>query len=218
MKPLSTQPHICLITKGECDSSNFESEKTKILGTALAAASDGVNLIQIREKALPARLLFDLTRAVVEKLIETPTVVVVNDRPDVAIAAGADGVHLPENSFPPEVIRRTFPKLLIGVSTHAIEHAARAAGTGADYVFFGPVFETPGKGPASGVAELHDVCRELKSFPVIALGGIDEKNFEKVFASGAAGIAAIRSLNDRTRRQAIFEQLTRTSGKIIGKG
>ena len=215
MKQLGPPPYVCLITEGKCDPTNLEFEKTKILSTAAAAAADGVSVIQIREKALPARLLFDLTRSVVEALIDTPSLVFVNDRPDVAITAGADGVHLPENSYSPEVIRQTFPELLIGVSTHSLESAVGAAGAGADYVFFGPVFDTPGKGPAAGVSSLQNVCRELRSFPVIALGGIHQNNVEEVFEAGAAGIAAIRSLNDTTDRQAIVERLTRSRLRVV---
>lgn len=208
MKPLGERPYICLITPGQASSSNFEIEKPKILKTIRAAVADGVNLIQIREKALPARLLFDLVRNSVEILASTSALVLVNDRPDVAVASGADGVHLPETSFAPSVVRRVFgSKLVIGVSAHSIEYSAAAAEAGADYVFFGPIFETPGKGPSVGTESLGAVCSTLKPFPVIALGGIDQSNLEKVFAVGASGIAAIRSLNDDESRRMICRSL-----------
>jgi thiamine-phosphate pyrophosphorylase len=163
-----------------------------------------VNLIQIREKFLPARLVLDLVGNAVRILHSTHALVLVNDRPDIAIAAGADGVHLPESSLPPAVVRRMFAAdLLIGVSTHSLEQAMHAADSGADYIFYGPVFETPGKGQPRGIESLRAVCDSLGSFPVIALGGIDQDNATTVVSAGAAGIAAIRSLNEPQTRRAI---------------
>lgn len=210
MKRLGDPPHVCLITPGEANPSNFETQRATLLNTIRDAVADGVNLIQIREKALPAKLLFDLVSGAVKTLSRTSALVLINDRPDVAVAAGADGVHLPETSFPPNVARRMFAsELVIGVSVHSIESAAAAAGSEADYVFFGPIFETPGKSPAVGTGSLQEVCRTLKSLPVIALGGIDEKNLKSVFAVGASGIAAIRSLNEVEGRKAICDRIKR---------
>ena len=204
MKPLGHGPHICLITGGRATPSNFETEQPRILTTISDAVTDGVNLIQIREKSLPAKLLFELVRGAVDVLSSSRALVIVNDRPDVAFAANADGVHLPENSLPPNVVKRTFNgQLVIGVSTHSIEHASSAADSGADYIFYGPIFETPGKGPPVGVESLKAVCESLGSFPVFGLGGIDQSNFESVLSAGAAGIAAIRSLAEPESRRAI---------------
>ncbi|MEP7149908.1 MAG: thiamine phosphate synthase [Acidobacteriota bacterium] len=208
MKPLPDGPYTCLITPGEAHPSNFEIKKTEILETIRDAVADGVNLIQIREKALPARLLFHIVSDAVQILSSTEALVLVNDRVDVAIAARADGVHLPEVSLMPDVVRRVIASdLVIGVSTHSIEQALTAADSCADYIFFGPIFETPGKGVPVGIESLSAVCRELKTFPVIALGGVDQNNFENVLSAGAAGIAAIRSLNDQATRRAICERL-----------
>jgi thiamine-phosphate pyrophosphorylase len=161
-------------------------------------------MIQVREKALPAGLVFDLTRAVVDALAGSDALVTVNDRADIALAAGAGGVHLPENSLSPAVVRRAFVNdLVIGVSTHSFAAAKAAAEGHADYSFFGPVFETPGKGEPAGVAVLEEVCRGLEGFPVIALGGIEARNLASVLNAGAAGIAAIRALNDATSRRQI---------------
>jgi thiamine-phosphate pyrophosphorylase len=92
---------------------------------------------------------------------------------------------------------------VIGVSTHSIEQASTAAHSGADYIVYGPVFETPGKGSPVGIESLKAVCDSLKSFPVFGLGGIDQSNFESVLSAGADGIAAIRSLAVRESRRAI---------------
>jgi len=209
VRPLGAPPYICLITSGKANPSNFKTEKARILETICDAVTDGVNLIQIREKALPSKLLFDLVGSAVQVLSSTTALLIVNDRPDVAIASGADGVHLPGSSVPPAVVRRTFARgLLIGVSTHSLEQASVAAGSGADYIFYGPIFETPGKGPPVGIESLKAVCDLLRPFPVLALGGVDQYNFESVLSSGAAGIAAIRSLAERDSRRAICEPST----------
>jgi len=200
---LGRHPYLCLITPGETNPSNFEIQKNGILKTVRDAVDDGVDLIQVREKILPGRLLYELAKEVVEVLKNTNAIILVNDRPDVALAAGAHGVHLPETALSPAVVRQTFGDLVIGVSTHSIESAIEASTSGADYLFFGPVFETPGKGAPAGVDELGKVCSGVGTFPVIALGGIDETNAEQVLANGAAGIAAIRSLNEERSRRAI---------------
>jgi thiamine-phosphate diphosphorylase len=120
----------------------------------------------------------------------------INDRADIAAACGADGVHLRSDSISAKVVRRAFPGLLIGVSVHSSEKAAQARDAGADFVTLAPVFTTPGKDRPLGLEEFSRIGGELKPFPVIALGGIDETNYEKVLASGGGGFAAIRFLND----------------------
>lgn len=208
MKGLPRPPYICLITEGRTEPENYDSERSRIVRTAAAAVADGVNMIQIREKALPARLVFDLTSAVVDAIAGSDAIVMVNDRADIASAAAADGVHLPESSLSPAVVRHAFGNdLLIGVSTHSYAVAKSAADAHADYVFFGPVFETPGKGEPTGVTALKEVCRGLEGFPVIALGGIDAENFGSALNAGAAGIAAIRALNDTAGREQMLTAL-----------
>ena len=204
MKRLGPPPYTCLITRGEATSLNFDSAKTTILETIRQASADGVSMVQIREKSLPASMLVELSSAAVEALAYSRTLVIVNDRADVAIAAGADGVHLPGTSLPVEAVRRIFGRELeIGVSTHSLDEAEAAAGSGAEYIFFGPIFETPGKGAPVGLATLKLVSERLGSFPVIALGGVGESNFRDVIEMGASGIAAIRSLNERESRRLI---------------
>lgn len=209
MRSLGKPPFVYLITKGETTADNYSSERERILEMIAEAASDGVSVIQIREKSLPARLLFDLVSEVVKIAASTKTIVIVNDRVDVALAAGADGVHLPENSLNPSVVRRVTPKnFFIGASVHAFGSAKQAASDGADYVLFAPVFETPGKGAPTGVDELKRVCDALPEFPVIALGGIDDSNVTDALDAGASGIAAIRSLHDRDSRRRIISRIS----------
>ena len=164
----------------------------------------GIHWVQIREKDLPARELLALVREAVATAQGSTTRIVVNDRLEVALSAGAAGVHLGEQSLPvAEVVgwrraaesRARVPAgFLIGASCHSQEAALEAERAGADYVFFGPVFATPSKaafGPPQGIAKLTEVCRSL-SIPVVAIGGISAENFSGCFVAGAAGIAAIR--------------------------
>ena len=196
------KPIIYLITEGDADSENFKLKKREILERVRLATENRVSLIQIREKNLTARLLFDLAEAAVEITKETDTRLLVNGRADIALAGGADGVHLPADGLLANVVRRSLPSdFLIGVSAHSAEEALDAKANAADFITFGPVFESPGKGEPHGVEVLNRVCKLVYPFPVIALGGIDESNYERVLENGASGFAAIRFLNDETRLQ-----------------
>jgi len=161
------------------------------------AASAGVDWIQVREKDLEARALEALVRRGIE-ICAGRSRLIVNGRLDVALAAGATGVHLGEASLPvPRVsawrAAAGRPEFSIGVSCHSQQAAQAAESGGADYVFFGPVFSTPSKasfGEPQGLERLASVCRAVK-IPVLAIGGVIESNAENCLAAGAAGIAAI---------------------------
>jgi thiamine-phosphate pyrophosphorylase len=157
----------------------------------------GIEIVQIREKRLPSRLLFELVRHASELTSGSSTRLLVNERFDIAIAAGADGVHLTSTSVPLEQVRASVPtEFIIGVSSHSSAEVVAAKDAGADYAMLGPIFETPGKVDPLGLGELERVCRSVAEFPVVAVGGIDASNETAVFAAGAAGVAAIRYLND----------------------
>ena len=191
------QPAIYLITKGEATPATFRNAGRDILGVITAAVEATIPLIQIREKRITARQLFELTLEAARITGHSPTLLLINDRADIAVAAGADGVHLTANSLEPRIIRDSFPSdLVVGVSTHSLNDVRVAAEQGADFAVFGPVFETPGKGEPQGMAKLAGICDELRPFPVLGLGGIDESNYQEVLQAGAAGFAAIRLLND----------------------
>ena len=152
-----------------------------------------MDLIQIRERDLATRELLTLVEAAVARARGTGTRILVNDRLDVALAAGADGVHLPTHGFPVADVRREYPELLIGASCHNLEEVRRAEKGGADFVVFGPVYETPAKkpyGPPVGVEKLGEAVRAAK-IPVLALGGIKLENAGACLQAGAAGLAAI---------------------------
>lgn len=182
-----------------------------ILQLVQAAVAAKVALFQIREKSLTARVLYELTARAAEITRGSQTRLLVNDRSDIARAAGADGVHLTTHSLPPEVVRRMYgAEFLLGVSTHSLEAAREAAKGGADFVVFGPVFETESKrvyGEPLGLAKLREVTGELHEFPVLAIGGITLDNVEKCFEAGASGVAAIRLLNDVAALESIAEKI-----------
>ena len=163
------------------------------------AVAEGVDAVQIRDKSAPDRDLYELARLARARL-PLEIAVLVNRRPDIALAAGCDGVHLPADGLPTREVRRAFGEaLLIGRSTHSrteVEHARR---DGADYVLFGPVYATPEKlryGPPQGLDGLRRAC-EL-AIPVLAVGGIDRDRLAEVLEAGAQGAAAIR-LFERAR-------------------
>lgn len=180
-----------------------QQRETALLQRIENAARAGVDWVQIREKDLPARDLAHLTRAAIgvckSNSARKEARVVVNDRFDVAWTAGAGGIHSGETSLAIHVLadaRRAarLTNFLVGASCHSLKSAVEAAEAGADYLFFGPVFETPSKarfGPPQGLGKLEQVC-EAVPIPVLAIGGITLDNFHACRESGAAGIAAIR--------------------------
>jgi len=164
-----------------------------------SAAAAGVDWIQIREKDLETRALFELVRVAVADTRASGTLILVNDRLDVALAAGAGGVHLGEKSIPVNEVaewRRVAGRteFKIGLSCHSVEAARTAERDGANYVIFGPVFATPSKaafGVPQGTETLRLVCGTVE-IPALGIGGVTVENAGSCIAAGAAGVAAIR--------------------------
>ncbi len=205
-----------------------EERETLLLKIGAAAAA-GVDWIQIREKDLSGRDCGLLTREALQRAAKSqagnaaPTRILVNDRQDVALSEGAGGVHLGENSLPLREAKRLAnaqaqrQDFLIGVSCHSLE-AARAAASGANYLFFGPVFATPSKaafGAPQGLERLAAVCRAV-SVPVLAIGGVTVENAITCLRAGASGIAAIRMFQDAGNISSVVASLRASSGSLQG--
>ncbi len=167
---------------------------------AAALARAGVPAVQLREKDLADRACFELLRLL--RGVLPSSQLLANGRADLALAAGADGVHLPADGVPTSALRSRFgDRLLLGRSTHTVEEVAREAASGADYVTFGPVFASPGKTAPVGLGALADATR--LGVPVLALGGIGVEELPRVAAAGAAGAAGIRLFRDLARLPAV---------------
>ena len=165
------------------------------LGDVVAAALDaGLPAVQLRDRDLPGRPLLALAERLRLLTARAGALLLVNDRVDVAVAAGADGVHLGGASMPVDVARRLLPPgALVGVSTHAVPEVAAAT---ADFAFFGPVHATPSKAafrPPQGVARLREAVAVAR-IPVLAIGGITRPHISDLRAAGAAGVAVIRAI------------------------
>lgn len=199
------KPILYLITRGASKPSTTSKspEFQAILTQVSAAVAAGIDLIQIREKNLSARVLFELCEQAVRLTSGTSTRLLVNDRADIAAGAGADGVHLTTRSIDAGAIRKAFgAELLIGVSTHSIGEAVAARDSGADFIVFGPIFETASKleyGAPLGLATLSAATTSLRNFPVLALGGITMGNAQDCLNAGASGIAGISLFSDHAK-------------------
>ncbi|MEK6662215.1 MAG: thiamine phosphate synthase [candidate division NC10 bacterium] len=161
-----------------------------------AALQGGVNAIQLREKDLSARALYELAQRLLPIVHSRRAVLLVNDRIDLALTLPIDGVHLAQTSLPPVEARRLLgPGRLIGVSCHTVQEAIEAQ-NGADFIVLGPLFFTPSKaayGSPVGLERLREVRRHVR-LPILGIGGITASNATEVIEAGADGIAAISAV------------------------
>jgi thiamine-phosphate pyrophosphorylase len=157
----------------------------------------GVPAVQLREKDLPVRELLTLAQELRTITREFGAKLFVNDHVDVAVAVEADGVHLGHQSMPVEAARKIVGSgMLIGVSTHSAQEAKEAESKGADFVTYGPIFETPSKaqyGKPLGKSTIREVKYPV-NIPVFAIGGIKTTNILQVLAAGADGVSLISSI------------------------
>jgi len=196
-------PIFCYVTDRKAFGAGTDAT-LRLMASVRRAVGADVDLIQIREKDLPGRDLIRLAREAVGAASATTTKIIVNDRLDVAVAARAGGVHLGGESLPVRAVfdwRKKNAKsleFLIGASAHSLKEAQSVEQDGADYIIFGPVFETPSKasfGPPQGVERLGEVCSRIR-IPVLAIGGVNGRNASDCIGAGAAGIAAIRMFQE----------------------
>ncbi len=198
-----------LITDGTINDLNFNDKKNALLKLVETAVQTKISLIQIRERNLSARFVSELACESAKIARKSETKILINDRADIALAAGASGVHLTAASLSANVIRQAFPKnFIIGASAHTLEAAQNARKNGANFVTFSPIFPSPDKGSPLGIEKLKSICERLNPFPVIALGGIDEMNWREILQSGASGFAAIRFLNDKEKLKNLARDLS----------
>ena len=187
-------PLLCLVTDRLRLGRAGRSDPGPLLDLIGAAAGAGCDLVQIREADLDDRVLGRLVERAVERTRRTRTRILVNDRVDVALAHGADGVHLKSGSVPAARLRpHVADDWIVGRSIHSPDEGARAAAAGGlDYVLLGPIFRTaskPGRRPV-GTAALRRAAGALP-VPVLGIGGVTTDSVRLVAGSGAAGAAAI---------------------------
>ena len=161
-----------------------------------AVIRGGARIIQLREKECSKRDLFDLALTFREVTTRAGVLLIINDHLDIALAVGADGLHLGQDDLPLMAARRLAPDLVIGISTHSLEEALKAEGEGADYVNIGPIFATSTKAGVDrglGPEAIASIGSRL-SVPFTVMGGITAANLDEVLAAGARRIAMITAI------------------------
>ena len=182
-------PCLCLVT----DRSLCNGDQ--LVERVAAAVSGGVDLVQLREKDLPGGELMELARKL-RTVTAGKALLVINDRLDVALAAGADGLHLPEGSISVRDARRVAPAhLLVGRSVHSPDEALLASREEAHYLVLGTIFPTTSKpGTETGGLARIRATASLVETPVLAIGGVDSRNVASVVEAGAQGAAVISAI------------------------
>jgi thiamine-phosphate diphosphorylase len=186
---------LCLVTDRRrlCrEPASFEAERRRLAAQAKWAAASGVDLLQVREPDLETSGLVAIVEDAVRASRGSATRVMVNDRLDVALGCGADGVHLRHDSPPSQAVREMVPDgFLVGRSVHTVDDAVTAGPV--DYLIAGTVFESRSKPGAPKTIGLDGLARIVQSVavPVLAIGGITAAQIDQVLATGAAGVAGI---------------------------
>jgi len=205
------RPVICVVTRAR--GLRGSQEQSSLLRRLAAAMQAGASMIQVRERHMDDRGLLSFVRELIGLSTGTTCKVVVNDRADIALAAGAHGVHLKSDSVSVADARRVMPAgALVGRSVHsATEAAAVASAGGCDYLIFGTVYPSSSKAedhPVAGVEALDRVARSVR-LPVIAIGGINAARASQVREAGAAGVAAISFFSEAPDIASAVQELRR---------
>lgn len=163
---------------------------------AAEAIAGGADVIQLRAKESTAREVVAAGRAIRKAVGKDKAVFIVNDRPDIALAVDADGVHLGQDDMPVMAARSILGKdKVIGLSTHSLEQAVEAQNSGVDYIGLGPIFSTPTKPGYKAVGlELIKKVENISKVPFVVIGGIDESNIDDVIAAGGSRVAVVRAV------------------------
>jgi len=195
-------PVLCFVV-GRANIKDGEIEKT-----VTEAVAGGVTMVQLREKETPAGELLDLARRL--KLITRgKSLLIINDRADVAIAVEADGVQLPEDGLPIVTTRSLIGKYaVLGRSVHSAESAVRASREGAEFVIAGTIYETPSHPDAkpAGPALIKEITKD-SLLPVLAIGGVKADKLEELISAGAAGVAVTTAIAEAEDPKAAAEEL-----------
>ncbi len=181
-----------------------------------ALINGGAKIIQIREKIRSAGDWIGEANLAVRAARLAGIRIIINDRVDIALAVGADGVHLGQDDLPPEAARRILgDDAIIGFSTHTIEQVRDACRMAVDYIAFGPVFATSTKAdpdPTVGLRQFERAKAAAGDIPLVAIGGIDATNIKTLFQAGAASAAMIGAIlrpgGEITRRMQFFNNIT----------
>ena len=211
MRAILAPPVVCVLTRAR--GTTGSAERNRLLDRIAGMAAAGATMIQVRERNLDDRQLLAFIEELKGTVAGTSTLVTVNDRVDLALAAGADGVHLKSDAPSVRDVRSVVgPHLMVGRSIHSVEEARSAqADGGCDYVLFGTVYRSaskPDTHPIAGVDGLAAVCRAV-SVPVLAIGGITVSRAAEIRAAGAAGIAAISLFAEAQDPASVVEALRR---------
>ena len=199
------------------------TDRTWLKGRSLANAVEealkaGVTFLQLREKNLDFSSFLELARDI-KKIAEKYRVpYVINDNVDIAIACGADGVHVGQEDMDAKEVRKTIgPDKILGVSAQTVEQAVNAENNGADYIGVGSVFPTSTKPDAETVSfeTLRNICKAV-SIPVVAIGGINKDNAIKLAGTGIDGIAVVSAIFARDDITKAVRELRQVSSRLVG--
>ncbi|MGR3318125.1 MAG: thiamine phosphate synthase [Candidatus Anammoxibacter sp.] len=183
--------------------------KQPLIDTIRLAIKGGVDTVQLREKELASNELFKIASDIKKITTALNVSLIINDRPDIMLAVDADGIHIGKRSMPIKEVRKIIGHdKLIGYSTHDIQEARDALNNGADYISYSPVFETGSKAdylkqepvrrvqpqPIPVGPEAIKKVKDIVNIPIIALGGINENNIDKVLKNGAYGVAVVSNI------------------------
>lgn len=175
---------------------DLKSADSEIVAKIDQALAGGVDIVQLRSKVFSDRELFSLAVKIRKITAKRKKLFIINDRVDLMMLADADGVHLGQDDMPIHAARKIVGKeKIIGISTHSIDQAIGAQKSGADYIGFGPLFETPTKPNyvPVGLSAVREVVRKI-TIPFVCIGGINETNIDQILKAGATRAAVVRAI------------------------